>query len=107
VLSDVHDVSEVAPAAQVLDVLQIPAFLCRQTDLIVACAKSGRPVNVKKGQFVAPRDMINVVEKVRALMPGAKSSANTTVDVSGPLSASAGDTSDTFLPGPDDSRSHR
>jgi len=66
VLSDVHDVSEVAPAAQVLDVLQIPAFLCRQTDLIVACAKSGRPVNVKKGQFVAPRDMVNVVEKVRA-----------------------------------------
>jgi 2-dehydro-3-deoxyphosphooctonate aldolase (KDO 8-P synthase) len=66
VLSDVHDVSEVAPAGQVLDVLQIPAFLCRQTDLIVACAKSGRPVNVKKGQFVAPRDMINVVEKVRA-----------------------------------------
>jgi len=46
-------------------VLQVPAFLCRQTDLIVACARSGRPVNVKKGQFVAPRDMINVVEKVR------------------------------------------
>jgi 2-dehydro-3-deoxyphosphooctonate aldolase (KDO 8-P synthase) len=66
VLSDVHDVSEVAPAAQVLDVLQVPAFLCRQTDLIVACARSGRPVNVKKGQFVAPRDMINVVEKVRS-----------------------------------------
>jgi len=66
VLSDVHAVSEVAPAAQVLDVLQIPAFLCRQTDLIVACAQSGRPVNVKKGQFVAPRDMVNVVEKVRA-----------------------------------------
>lgn len=66
VLSDVHDVSEVTPAAQVLDVLQVPAFLCRQTDLIVACAKSGRPVNVKKGQFVAPRDMINVVDKVRA-----------------------------------------
>jgi 2-dehydro-3-deoxyphosphooctonate aldolase (KDO 8-P synthase) len=66
VLSDVHDVSEVAPAAQVLDVLQVPAFLCRQTDLVVACARSGRPVNVKKGQFVAPRDMINVVEKVRA-----------------------------------------
>jgi 2-dehydro-3-deoxyphosphooctonate aldolase (KDO 8-P synthase) len=66
VLSDVHDVSEVAPAAEVLDVLQVPAFLCRQTDLIVACARSGRPVNVKKGQFVAPRDMINVVEKVRA-----------------------------------------
>jgi 2-dehydro-3-deoxyphosphooctonate aldolase (KDO 8-P synthase) len=66
VLSDVHAVSEVAPAARVLDVLQIPAFLCRQTDLIVACAQSGRPVNVKKGQFVAPRDMANVVEKVRA-----------------------------------------
>ena len=66
VLSDVHAVSEVAPAAEVLDVLQIPAFLCRQTDLIVACAQSGRPVNVKKGQFVAPRDMVNVVEKVRA-----------------------------------------
>ncbi len=66
VLSDVHDVSQVAPAAQVLDVLQVPAFLCRQTDLIVACARSGRPVNVKKGQFVAPRDMVNVVEKVRA-----------------------------------------
>jgi len=65
-LSDVHDVSEVAPAAAVLDVLQVPAFLCRQTDLIVACARSGRPVNVKKGQFVAPRDMINVVDKVRA-----------------------------------------
>jgi 2-dehydro-3-deoxyphosphooctonate aldolase (KDO 8-P synthase) len=66
VLSDVHAVSEVAPAAQVLDVLQVPAFLCRQTDLIVACARSGRPMNVKKGQFVAPRDMVNVVEKVRA-----------------------------------------
>ena len=66
VLSDVHDVSEVAPAAEVLDVLQVPAFLCRQTDLIVACARSGRPVNVKKGQFVAPRDMANVVEKMRA-----------------------------------------
>jgi len=66
VLSDVHDVAEVAPAAEVLDVLQVPAFLCRQTDLIVACARSGRPVNVKKGQFVAPRDMANVVEKIRA-----------------------------------------
>jgi 2-dehydro-3-deoxyphosphooctonate aldolase (KDO 8-P synthase) len=66
VLSDVHAVDEVAPAAQVLDVLQVPAFLCRQTDLLVACARSGRPVNVKKGQFVAPRDMVNVVEKIRA-----------------------------------------
>ena len=65
VLSDVHDVSEVGPAADVLDVLQVPAFLCRQTDQILACARSGRPVNVKKGQFLAPRDMQNVVEKVR------------------------------------------
>ena len=64
VLSDVHDVSEVGPAAEVLDVLQIPAFLCRQTDLVLACARTGRPVNVKKGQFVAPRDMRNIVEKV-------------------------------------------
>ena len=66
VLSDVHDVAEVGPAAEVLDVLQVPAFLCRQTDLIVACAKSGRPVNVKKGQFLAPREMQNVVEKIRS-----------------------------------------
>ena len=66
VLSDVHDVAEVGPAAEVLDVLQVPAFLCRQTDLVVACAKSGRPVNVKKGQFLAPRDMENVVEKIRS-----------------------------------------
>jgi 2-dehydro-3-deoxyphosphooctonate aldolase (KDO 8-P synthase) len=66
VLSDVHDVSQVEPAAAVLDVLQVPAFLCRQTDLIVACARSGRPVNVKKGQFLAPGDMLNVVEKIRS-----------------------------------------
>ncbi|MBI4245998.1 MAG: 3-deoxy-8-phosphooctulonate synthase [Candidatus Rokubacteria bacterium] len=66
VLSDVHHVDEVAPAAEVLDVLQIPAFLCRQTDLILAAARTGRPVNVKKGQFVAPPDMRNVVEKVRS-----------------------------------------
>ncbi len=66
VLSDVHDVAEVGPAAEVLDVLQVPAFLCRQTDLILPCAKRGRPVNVKKGQFLAPRDMQNVVEKIRS-----------------------------------------
>jgi 2-dehydro-3-deoxyphosphooctonate aldolase (KDO 8-P synthase) len=66
VLSDVHDVSEVEPAADVLDVLQIPAFLCRQTDLVVACGRTGKPVNVKKGQFLAPRDMRNVVEKIRS-----------------------------------------
>ena len=64
VLSDVHQVSEIEPAAEVLDVLQIPAFLCRQTDLILAAARSGKPVNVKKGQFVAPRDMKNAVDKV-------------------------------------------
>jgi 2-dehydro-3-deoxyphosphooctonate aldolase (KDO 8-P synthase) len=64
VLSDVHQVSEVAPAAEVLDVLQIPAFLCRQTDLLLAVAQTGKPVNVKKGQFVAPGDMKNVVDKI-------------------------------------------
>jgi 2-dehydro-3-deoxyphosphooctonate aldolase (KDO 8-P synthase) len=66
VLSDVHDVSEVDRAAEVLDVLQVPAFLCRQTDLVLACARSGRPVNVKKGQFLAPRDMQNVIDKLRS-----------------------------------------
>lgn len=66
VLSDVHAVEEVAPAAEVLDALQIPAFLCRQTDLLVACGKTGKPVNVKKGQFLAPGDMKNVVEKIRS-----------------------------------------
>ncbi len=66
VLSDVHLPSEVPVAAEVLDLLQIPAFLCRQTDLIVACGESGRPVNVKKGQFMAPWDMRNVVEKLQA-----------------------------------------
>ena len=64
VLSDVHQVSEVAPAADVLDVLQIPAFLCRQTDLVVAAARTGKPINVKKGQFLAPSDMKNVVDKI-------------------------------------------
>jgi len=64
VLSDIHQVSEVAPAAEVLDVLQIPAFLCRQTDLVLAAAGSGKPVNVKKGQFMAPADMKHVVDKV-------------------------------------------
>jgi 2-dehydro-3-deoxyphosphooctonate aldolase (KDO 8-P synthase) len=67
VLSDVHAVEEVKPAAEVLDVLQIPAFLCRQTDLIVAAARTGKPVNVKKGQFLAPWDTQNIVEKVRSV----------------------------------------
>ncbi len=66
ILSDVHLPGEVPAAAEVLDCLQVPAFLCRQTDLVVACARSGRPVNVKKGQFMAPWDMANVVEKLRA-----------------------------------------
>ncbi|NLC57024.1 MAG: 3-deoxy-8-phosphooctulonate synthase [Armatimonadetes bacterium] len=65
-LTDVHSVEQVAPAAEVVDVLQIPAFLCRQTDLLVAAARTGRGVNVKKGQFLAPWDMKNVVGKVTA-----------------------------------------
>lgn len=66
ILTDVHSETEVQRAAEVVDVLQIPAFLCRQTDLLVAAAKSGRWVNVKKGQFLAPQDMGNVVEKLKA-----------------------------------------
>ena len=67
ILSDVHQVAEVEPAAEVLDVIQVPAFLCRQTDLVLACGRSGRPVNVKKGQFLAPLEMANVVEKLRSV----------------------------------------
>lgn len=66
VLSDVHSIEEIKPAAEVLDVLQIPAFLCRQTDLIVAAAQTGKVVNIKKGQFLAPWDMKFAVEKVTA-----------------------------------------
>lgn len=65
VLTDVHDIDDIAPAAAVVDVLQTPAFLCRQTDFIAACAASGKPVNIKKGQFLAPTDMQNVVDKAR------------------------------------------
>jgi 2-dehydro-3-deoxyphosphooctonate aldolase (KDO 8-P synthase) len=65
VLTDVHDVSQVEEAAGVADVLQIPAFLCRQTDLVVAACETGRAVNVKKGQFLAPSDARNIVEKAR------------------------------------------
>lgn len=65
VLTDVHAEDEIAPVAQVVDVLQTPAFLCRQTDFIQACARSGKPVNIKKGQFLAPDDMMNVVRKAR------------------------------------------
>ncbi len=65
VLTDVHTEQQVAEVAAVVDVLQTPAFLCRQTDFIMACAKSGKPVNIKKGQFMAPGDMGNVVQKAR------------------------------------------
>lgn len=65
VISDVHEVKQVAPAAEVLDIIQIPAFLCRQTDLLVAAAKTDKPVNLKKGQFVSPWDMENGVNKLR------------------------------------------
>jgi 2-dehydro-3-deoxyphosphooctonate aldolase (KDO 8-P synthase) len=64
VLTDVHDESQCARVAEAVDILQIPAFLCRQTDLLIAAAKTGRAVNVKKGQFLAPWDMKNVVEKI-------------------------------------------
>jgi 2-dehydro-3-deoxyphosphooctonate aldolase (KDO 8-P synthase) len=63
VLSDVHSVDEVKRAAEVLDVLQIPAFLCRQTDLILSASRTGKPVNIKKGQFLSPWDVRNIVEK--------------------------------------------
>lgn len=65
VVSDIHEVAQVEKAAAVLDILQIPAFLCRQTDLLVAAAKSGKPINLKKGQFVSPWDMANAVAKVK------------------------------------------
>jgi len=66
VLTDVHSVEEIAAVSSVVDVLQTPAFLCRQTDFITACAQSGLPVNIKKGQFLAPHEMKNVIDKARA-----------------------------------------
>jgi 2-dehydro-3-deoxyphosphooctonate aldolase (KDO 8-P synthase) len=78
VLTDVHEIAEIAQVAAVVDVLQTPAFLCRQTDFIRAVAAAGRPVNIKKGQFLAPGDMKNVVDKAReaarAAHPGADDS---------------------------------
>jgi 2-dehydro-3-deoxyphosphooctonate aldolase (KDO 8-P synthase) len=65
VISDIHDTSQVEAAAEVLDIIQIPAFLCRQTDLLTAAARTGKAINVKKGQFVSPWDMKNVVDKMR------------------------------------------
>jgi 2-dehydro-3-deoxyphosphooctonate aldolase (KDO 8-P synthase) len=67
VLTDVHEVSQVGPVAEVADILQIPAFLSRQTDLILEAARSGRAVNIKKGQFLAPHDARNIVEKAKAV----------------------------------------
>lgn len=67
ILSDVHERSQVGAASEVLDVLQIPAFLCRQTDLVVQAAATGLPINVKKGQFLSPWDVKNIVEKVRSV----------------------------------------
>ena len=66
VLTDVHAIEEIAQVAATVDVLQTPAFLCRQTDFICAAAAAGKPVNIKKGQFLAPGDMVNVVDKARA-----------------------------------------
>ena len=67
VLTDVHESAQCAPVAEAVDILQIPAFLCRQTDLLAAAAATGRPVNIKKGQFLAPWDMTHAVEKVRSV----------------------------------------
>jgi 2-dehydro-3-deoxyphosphooctonate aldolase (KDO 8-P synthase) len=66
VLTDIHETKEAAVAAEIADVLQIPSLLCRQTDLLIAAAETGRPVNIKKGQFMAPWEMKNAVEKVRS-----------------------------------------
>src|SRR3984957_10065275 len=74
ILTDVHEPEQCAAVAEVVDILQIPAFLCRQTDLLIAAAKTGRVVNVKKGQFLAPWDMVNVVGKITG-------AANTNVSV--------------------------
>ena len=66
ILTDIHSIAEIKPVCEVVDVLQTPAFLCRQTDFIQACAQSGRPVNIKKGQFLAPQDMVHVIKKARS-----------------------------------------
>jgi 2-dehydro-3-deoxyphosphooctonate aldolase (KDO 8-P synthase) len=66
VMTDVHETAQVADVAAVVDCLQVPAFLCRQTDLLCACAETGKPISVKKGQFLSPAEMGNVVEKIRA-----------------------------------------
>jgi len=77
VLTDVHDIPQIAPVAEVVDVLQTPAFLARQTDFIHAVAASGKPVNIKKAQFMAPHDMVNVVDKARSAARAAGVNAET------------------------------
>ncbi|MEO8456025.1 MAG: 3-deoxy-8-phosphooctulonate synthase [Sphingomicrobium sp.] len=77
ILTDVHDIPQIAPVAEVVDVLQTPAFLARQTDFIHAVAASGKPVNIKKAQFMAPHDMVNVVDKARSAAQGAGVNAET------------------------------
>ena len=72
VLTDVHEVAQVKPVAEVVDVLQTPAFLARQTDLIEAVAASGKPANIKKAQFMAPGDMVHVIDKARAAAADAR-----------------------------------
>ena len=64
VITDIHEIEQCAPVAEAVDVLQIPAFLCRQTDLLIAAAQTGKPINIKKGQFLAPWDMANVAAKI-------------------------------------------
>ena len=66
VMTDVHEASQAGPTGRIVDCLQIPAFLCRQTDLLCACARTGKPINIKKGQFLSPEEMKNAVEKIRA-----------------------------------------
>ncbi len=66
-ITDIHEVSQAEVVAEVIDIIQIPAFLCRQTDLLIAAAKTGKPVNIKKGQFLAPWDMKNIIEKLEAV----------------------------------------
>src|SRR3989339_696369 len=66
IVTDIHEASQAQPAAKIVDCLQVPAFLCRQTDLLCACAETGKPINVKKGQFMSPQEMDNVVNKIRA-----------------------------------------
>jgi len=77
VLTDVHDIPQISPVAEVVDVLQTPAFLARQTDFIHAVAASGKPVNIKKAQFMAPHDMLNVVDKARSAAQAAGVNAET------------------------------